>query len=164
MKAEFRNRSLKGNDTIDASYLASLIDQLITEQHKAGSKAEEIGDVVLNNSGTAVVFGRIYGRDSAGKITPASATVLPLYYAESGAAPGQNFKAKKWGQVRVKMNDTSDTLTIGGEVYIAASGSMTPTIPTSGNIYRIGFCASTTLFNGMALIDLDLSEKTILFS
>lgn len=161
----FRNRTTAGQSNKgDFSYINYLFDQVIEAVNsKAGADGAGPGEFVLNNSSLVVRAGLIYGRDSAGKITEASPTVQPLYYADSGASPGQNFKAKKWGQVRVLMSDSGQSLTIGDEIYIASGGKATTTHPTSGNIYRIGWVAQTVKFNGYMNLDLDLSEKAMLF-
>lgn len=119
------------------------------------------GQTVLNDSLSAVVAGRVYGRDSTGRVALADAAtgadqIEPRWVALEGATPGSRFPFTALGQATV-LAEPIGTWAKNDPAYLSTTtpGAVTPTAPTTADeTFHIGFFASTDRDgNGATVLD-----------
>lgn len=121
---------------------------------------------VFNNSGSGVVPGEFYGRDTSGRIAlakmgAAASAVIAQYLCLEAASPGSNFAALAFGPASVKLVSTVSSVTAGAAAWISASnpGYVTDTpITTSGQRrQKVGIFFSTTPVGGKIQVDVKIT-------
>ena len=119
---------------------------------------------VLNNGGANVLTLNIYGRDSAGKVAKAIAgasSIRPIWQALENAAPGNEFSALVIGPYQIPL--------IGGTIASAgdlawlsdtSAGKAETSFPSTGSRFTLGTWKSTSVIDGIALIDLHIVPQS----